>query len=187
MPGFRTEPNHKCARLHVAPARGLLAGMNDSISIRPAVRGDVALVLGFIRSLAEYEHLSDEVDATEERLAATMFPADGAPAAHGVLAFASGEPAGFAVYFFNYSTFLAKPGLYLEDLFVRPAHRGRGIGKALLLHLAGIARARDCGRMEWAVLDWNAQAIGFYKAIGTRLMDDWKICRLTGDALAGFR
>jgi len=159
--------------------------MSDPISIRPAVRADTALIADFIRSLAAYERLSHEVEATPERLEATLF-AD-PPAAHCVLAFAGAEPAGFAIYFFNYSTFLAKPGLYLEDLFVKPDHRGRGIGRALLLHLAGIARERGCGRMEWAVLDWNSPAIGFYQSIGARFMDDWKICRLAGRSLENFR
>ena len=159
--------------------------MTDTLSIRPAARPDAALVMEFIHSLAEYERLSHEVGATAERLEATLFAEP--PAAHCVLAFAGAEPAGFAIFFFNYSTFLAKPGLYLEDLFVKPEHRGRGIGRALLLHLACIARERGCGRMEWAVLDWNTPAIGFYQSIGARLMHDWRICRLAGESLENLR
>lgn len=158
-----------------------------SLTLRPATRADVPLLLQFIRGLADYEKLTAEVTATEEQLATTLFPPDGsAPAAHAVLAFSAGEPAGFALYFFNYSTFLARPGLYLEDLFVPPAHRGRGIGKALLLHLAKLANARGCGRMEWSVLDWNQPAIDFYESLGARRMKEWQICRLTGDALARY-
>jgi GNAT superfamily N-acetyltransferase len=116
-------------------------------------------------------------------LRATLFPADGRPVAHCLLAFENDTPAGFAVYFFNYSTFLARPGLYLEDLFVQPASRGRGIGKALLLHLARLANARGCGRMEWSVLDWNEPAIAFYESLGAVRLKAWQICRLSGGAL----
>lgn len=157
--------------------------------LRPATAADVPLILEFIRGLADYEKLSAEVTATEAQLHATLFPPDGAPAAHCVLAFApddGGAPAGFALYFFNYSTFLARPGLYLEDLFVRPAFRGRGFGKALLLHLARLANARGCGRMEWSVLDWNQPAIEFYESLGAHRMKEWQICRLTGAALAQY-
>ena len=109
-----------------------------------------------------------------------------APAAQCILAFADGAPAGFALYFFNYSTFLAQPGLYLEDLFVKPEFRGQGIGKALLLHLAKIANERGCGRMEWTVLDWNQPAIDFYEKLGARRMREWQICRLTGPSLTQY-
>jgi GNAT superfamily N-acetyltransferase len=152
-------------------------------SIRPATRGDVALILQFIRALADYEKLPHEVEATEEQLAATLFPAGETPVAHCVLAFDGSNPVGFALYFFNYSTWLARPGLYLEDLFVKPESRGRGFGKALLLHLAKIANARGCGRMEWAVLDWNQPAIDFYESLGARRMTEWQVCRLAGAAL----
>jgi GNAT superfamily N-acetyltransferase len=153
--------------------------------IRAATPADVPLILDFIRRLADYEKLSAEVTATEDQLRATLFPEGAAPVAHCVLAFAEGgAPAGFAIYFFNYSTFLAKPGLYLEDLFVRPEVRGRGFGKALLLHLAKLAHARGCGRMEWSVLDWNQPAIEFYESLGARRMKEWQICRLTGAALS---
>src|SRR6476646_3977916 len=138
-----------------------------ALDIRPATAGDVPLILDFIRGLAEYERMLDQVEASEERLLASLFPVDGrAPDAHCVLGSVEGVPAGFALYFFNYSTFLARPGLYLEDLFVKPEFRGAGLGKALLLHLAAVAQERGCGRMEWAVLDWNAPAIGFYEALG---------------------
>ncbi len=156
-------------------------------SLRSATSADVPLILSLIRALADYEKLSAECIATEEQLRATLFPGDGlAPAAHVVIAEHEGKPAGFALYFFNYSTFLAKPGLYLEDLFVRPELRGRGIGKALLLHLASLANAKGCGRMEWSVLDWNQPAIEFYEKLGARRMREWQICRLTGPALAQY-
>jgi GNAT superfamily N-acetyltransferase len=164
--------------------RGSAARMTAAaIQIRPAAPADVPLILGFIRGLATYEKLLDEVAATEERLHATLFPAVGQPAAECVLADADGEPAGFAIFFANYSTFLAKPGLYLEDLFVNPTQRGRGIGRALLLHLARLAHQRGCGRMEWTVLDWNQPAIDFYESLGARRLREWQICRLTGAAL----
>ena len=154
-----------------------------SLTIRPAKSTDVATILGFIRELADYEKLLPTVEATEERLRKTLFPTSGAPCAECVLACVDGEPVGFALYFSSYSTFLAKPGLYLEDLFVSPAHRGRGIGKALVTHLAHLACERDYGRMEWSVLDWNAPAIAFYESLGARVLDDWRICRQTGPAL----
>ena len=151
-------------------------------TIRPATPDDVPLILGFIRELAAYEKLLHEVEADEAQLTRTLFPADGAPVAYCVLAFVDGAPAGFALYFFNYSTFLARPGLYLEDLFVKPEFRGHGLGKALLLHLAQIANARGCGRLEWWVLDWNQPAIDFYKKLGAVPMSDWTVFRLTGAA-----
>jgi len=151
--------------------------------IRPAAPADVPLLLTLIRGLATYEKLLHEVEATEERLTATLFGPR--PAAECVLAFtAGGAPAGGAVFFTNYSTFLAKPGLYLEDLFVLPEFRGQGIGKALLLHLARLAHQRGCGRMEWTVLDWNQPAIDFYESLGAVRQTDWTICRLSGAALA---
>jgi GNAT superfamily N-acetyltransferase len=155
-----------------------------SCLIRPATAADVPLILNFIRDLAAYEKLSHEVSATGETLRRTLFtdPA----AAQVVIAEVGGQPAGFALYFFNYSTFLAKPGLYLEDLFVKPEFRGNGTGKALLLHLAQIANARGCGRMEWSVLDWNEPAKGFYRSLGAVPLDDWRIFRLTGSALARY-
>ena len=161
--------------------------MTPTPSLRLATVADVPLILACIRGLADYEKLTHEVEATEEKLRATLFPAHGRPAAECMIAEQGGEPAGFALFFTNYSTFLAKPGLYLEDLFVFPHLRGRGIGKALLLHLAQLANARGCGRMDWTVLEWNAPAIAFYESIGARRMREWQICRLTGEALARYR
>jgi len=139
------------------------------------------LILSFIRQLAAYERLLDAVRATEEALRATLFGAK--PVGEVIIADDGGTPVGFALFFQNYSTFLAQPGLYLEDLFVIPAARGRGVGKRLLEHLAQIALDRGYGRVEWAVLDWNAPAIGFYRRIGAVPMQDWTIMRLTGEAL----
>jgi GNAT superfamily N-acetyltransferase len=173
------------ARLAFCGAHGMRSGM--PIEIRRATPADVPLILRFIRELADYEKLSHEVAATEDTLRATLFPASGAPAAECVLASVDGEAAGFALYFFNYSTFLARPGLYLEDLFVSPARRGSGVGKALLLHLAKLANERGCGRMEWSVLDWNQPAIDFYRSLGAVPMSEWTVFRLTGDALARYR
>ena len=153
--------------------------------LRTATAADVPLILDLIRGLADHGKLAHEVVATEDSLRATLFGSP--PAAHVVIAEADGQPAGFALYFFNYSTFLAQPGLYLEDLFVKPEFRGRGTGKALLLHLAKIAHERGCGRMEWSVLDWNEPAKGFYRKLGAMPLEDWRIMRLTGSALAQYR
>ncbi|HKP15794.1 MAG TPA: GNAT family N-acetyltransferase [Gemmatimonadaceae bacterium] len=150
--------------------------------LRPATSADVPVILACIQRLAEYERLAHECIATEAQLRATLFGAT--PSAEVVLAFAGDEPAGFALWFQSYSTFLAKPGLYLEDLFVYPQHRGRGLGRTLLRHLARVAVERDYGRVEWSVLDWNVDAIGFYRSIGAELLDDWRRCRLAGDAIA---
>ena len=157
-----------------------------SLSIRPATADDVPLILSLIRELADYEKLSDQVSATEAALRETLFSErPGArPAAEVLVAHNDGEPAGFALFFPNYSTFLAKPGIYLEDLFVRPAFRGLGIGKALLASVAKLAVERDCGRFEWSVLDWNEPAIGFYRRLGARPLDDWTQFRLSGAELA---
>jgi GNAT superfamily N-acetyltransferase len=147
----------------------------------------VPLILQLVRDLAAFEKLTHEVEATGEKLRTALFPADGRPTAECLLAFADDNaPAGFAVYFTNYSTFLAQPGLYLEDLFVRPEFRNRGIGKALLLHVARLANQRGCGRMEWTVLDWNKPAQAFYQKLGATVLPDWRICRLTGPALARY-
>jgi GNAT superfamily N-acetyltransferase len=155
-----------------------------ALDIRSATAADTPLILDFIRGLAEYERMLDQVEATEARIRASLFPTDGrAPDAHCVIGSVDGVPAGFALYFFNYSTFLARPGLYLEDLFVKSEFRGAGLGKALLLHLAALAHERGCGRMEWAVLDWNEPAIGFYEALGAKRLLDWQICRLERAAL----
>jgi GNAT superfamily N-acetyltransferase len=149
--------------------------------IRAATVGDVPLVLRFIRELAEYERLAHEVVATEEGLRETLFGQR--PYAEVVIAEVEGEPAGFALFFHNYSTFLGRPGLYLEDLYVRPEMRGRGIGRALLSHLARLAVERGCGRLEWWVLDWNEPAIRFYRSLGAQPMDDWTVFRVADDAL----
>lgn len=140
------------------------------------------LILAFIRELAEYEKLRHEAVVTEAQLRETLFGPR--PYAEVVLAEVEGEALGFALYFHNYSTFLGRPGLYLEDLYVRPEARGMGIGRRLLVHLARVARERGCGRMEWSVLDWNEPAIGFYRALDARPMDEWTVFRLTGEALA---
>src|SRR5215213_6806916 len=137
------------------------------LTIRPASETDVPLILTFIRELAEYEKLTHEVSATEEQLRATLFGAH--RFAEALIASADGEPAGFAIFFHNYSTFLARPGLYLEDLYVRPAFRGLGLGKRLLIEVARLAVARGCGRYEWSVLDWNAPSIRFYESLGAEM------------------
>jgi len=152
------------------------------VQLRLATVADVGIILSFIRQLADYEKLSHQVVATEQALADTLF---GAKAyAEVVIAEHLGQPAGFALFFHNYSTFLAKPGLYLEDLFVAPDKRGLGLGKALITYLAKLAVERDCGRMEWSVLDWNQPAIDFYQSLGATMMDDWRINRVTGDSLS---
>ena len=152
------------------------------VQIVPARSEDVPIVLGLINALAEYERMSDHVVATEQGLRAWLF--GDRPAAEVVLASADGSVVGFALFFHNFSTFLGRPGLYLEDLFVVPEWRGRGIGRKLMAHLAEIAVSRGCGRMEWSVLDWNRPAIGFYQRIGASLLEDWRVCRLSGDSLA---
>lgn len=149
--------------------------------IRAAVAADIPLILAFVRELADYERLGHLVSASESGLREALFGAH--PGAEVVLAFEDGTPAGFAVYFHNFSTFLGVRGLWLEDLFVRPAFRGRGYGKALLLHVAGIAAERGCGRFEWSVLDWNEPSIRFYQSLGAQPLDDWTIYRVTGPAL----
>jgi GNAT superfamily N-acetyltransferase len=152
-----------------------------SIAIRQATVDDVPLILSFIRGLAEYEKLLDAVKATDQALRETLFGAK--PAAEVLIAEDGGKPVGFALFFENYSTFLAQRGIYLEDLFVIPEARSRGVGRRLLKHLAALALERGCGRLEWAVLDWNMPAIGFYKRMGAVPMDDWTVNRLTGPAL----
>ena len=149
--------------------------------IRPAVEADASLVLALIRELAEYERLADEVTATEADIREALFGP--APSAEAVIAEVEELPVGFALFFHNFSTFGGKRGLYLEDLYVRPDHRGRGIGRRLLRHLARTARERGCRRFEWSVLDWNAPAIRAYRRVGAVPMDDWTVYRLTGAAL----
>lgn len=151
------------------------------LNIRPAQQQDCALILDFIRELADYERLAHEVVATTECLEDSLFGET--PVAEVVIAEWQGQAAGFALYFANYSTFLGRPGMYLEDLFVRPTYRGKGIGKALLVHLATIVVERGWGRLDWSVLDWNEPAIEFYHSLGARALDDWTQYRLDGKAL----
>ena len=150
-------------------------------AIRPGTPDDVSTILGFIKELAEYEKLSHEVVATEDLLRDTLF-GDRAYA-ETLIGEIDGAPAGYALFFHNYSTFEARPGIYLEDIYVQPAHRGKGLGKALLLAVARLAVERGCARMEWSVLDWNEPSIRFYKSLGARPMDDWTVYRVDGDAL----
>ncbi len=160
-------------------------GPRPTVALRAAVPADVPRILGHIRALGEYERLAHEVVATEAQLAATLF----GPRPYAEVTLADlegpggGTPAGFALFFHNYSTFLGKPGLYLEDLYVEPAARKHGVGRALLCHLAQLALARGCGRLEWAALDWNRLAIDFYLGLGAVAMSDWTTFRLTGTAL----
>ncbi len=153
----------------------------DSFQIRDATLADVPVILQLIRDLATYERAPNDVVATEEGLCDVLFGRE--PSAKVLLAFEGKEPVGFAVYFFNFSTWLGRPGLYLEDLFVKPETRGCGYGRALLVQLARIAHARGCGRMEWAVLDWNEPAIQFYKKLGANAQDDWTVFRLTRNGI----
>lgn len=153
------------------------------IGLRTATERDVPLILSFIRELAEYERLSHEVVATEQLLRASLFGER--PAAEVVIGNYGDEPAGFALFFHNFSTFLGRPGIYLEDLYVTPGLRGRGVGRAMLAYLAKLAKERGCGRLEWSVLYWNEPAIKLYKSIGATPMDDWTVFRVTGEALDG--
>jgi len=157
------------------------AGTAPALRIVAATESDVPVLLSFVRKLAEYEKLEHQVEATAEHIRSALF-GEGR-VAEALLAYLGSEPAAFAVFFHNFSTFLGQPGIYLEDLFVDPPHRGMGIGKALLIELARIARARNCGRLEWAVLDWNESAIEFYRSLGAVPMDEWTIFRVTGTAL----
>ena len=150
-------------------------------TFRFATPDDTALILSLVRELAEYEKLSHEVVATEEDLREALFGPR--PAAEALLAEVDGEAAGFALFFHNFSTFLGRRGLYLEDLFVRPRFRGQGLGKALMVRLARIALERGCGRFEWWVLDWNAPSIAFYRSLGAVGMDEWTVQRVSGEAL----
>jgi GNAT superfamily N-acetyltransferase len=150
--------------------------MDLDLKIAPATEADVPAILSFIRGLAEFEKLSHRVIATEEKLRETLFGAR--PYAEVLIARLSGQPVGQALFFHTYSTFMAQPGIYLEDLYVLPEQRSRGIGLALLKALARVARERNCGRLEWAVLDWNERAISFYRRIGADVLPDWRICRV---------
>ena len=152
-----------------------------ALSIRPAEPADVPVVASLIRQLARFEKLEHEVVLTEALLKAGLFGAR--PYAEAVLAEEDGQAIGFALFYHNFSTFLARPGMYLEDLFLLPDHRGRGVGRALLAHLARIAVERGCGRLEWAVLNWNQEAVRFYERLGARPNSEWTVYRLTGEAL----
>lgn len=154
---------------------------SKKFEIRKANVSDVSIILGFIRELAEYEKLLDQVVATEESLKETLFGKK--PFAEVIIGEVNSQPVAFAIFFHNYSTFLGKPGLYLEDLYVKQEWRGHGFGKIMLSYLAKIAVERNCGRMEWWVLDWNEPAIEFYKKIGARPMSEWTVQRLEGDSL----
>lgn len=154
---------------------------SDQLNIVLAERKDIPLILKFIKELAEYEKLLNEVKATEEILAQNLFGEQ--KVAEVVIAYLDNEAIGFALYFYNFSTFLGKAGIYLEDLYVKPEFRGKGYGKSLLKHLAKLAKEKKCGRLEWWVLNWNKTSINFYKNIGSEPMNDWTVYRLTGDAL----
>lgn len=153
----------------------------EGLRIEPAGAGDVALILSFVRELAEYERLSHMVVATEELIGEALFGEH--RGAEVRIAYYADAPVGFALFFHNFSTFMGRRGLYLEDLYVRPEMRRKGFGRALLAHLAQLARERNCARMEWSVLDWNKPLVEFYKSLGAEPMDDWTTFRLTGDAL----
>jgi GNAT superfamily N-acetyltransferase len=153
----------------------------QNIEIRPATVADVATIFQLIQALAEYEKLSHQVTGSAEQLHDHLF--GDRPHIEALLAEHQGTAIGFALFFTNYSTFLTQPGLYLEDLFVMPAYRGKGVGKLILSHLARIALQRNYGRLEWSVLDWNEPAIGFYQRIGATVLPDWRICRVTGDGI----
>jgi len=154
-----------------------------TVTIRSAAPGDIDTILDFIRALAEYERLAHEARADRAVLAGHLFGAR--PMAEVLIAEADGAPVGFALFFHNFSTFEGRPGIYLEDLFVKPEARGLGAGKALLVRLAALAVERGCARLEWSVLDWNEPSIRFYKALGARPMDEWTVMRVDGDALSG--
>jgi GNAT superfamily N-acetyltransferase len=151
------------------------------LEIRIATEADVPLILSFIKELAGYERLSHEVSATEDLLRKSLFGER--QGAEVVVGYRGDEPAGFALFFHNFSTFLGRPGIYLEDLYVKPELRGQGVGRSMLAYLAKLAKERDCGRLEWSVLDWNEPAIKLYKSIGAVPMDEWTVYRLTGKAL----
>lgn len=158
--------------------------MTTPFTLRPAAPADLPAIVGLIRELADFEHLSHLVVVTPESLQPHLF--GDKPAAEAVVAEVQGRVVAFALFFTNFSTFLGRPGLYLEDLYVQPAHRGAGLGKALLQHLGALAVERGCGRFEWSVLDWNENAIRFYEKMGATVMPDWRICRVTGKALEAF-
>jgi GNAT superfamily N-acetyltransferase len=184
-PGNLARKSHarKCPSVDTAPlAREQWPAMPvDSLKIRPAREADVSLLLEFIRAIAEYEKLLDQVTATEEGVRESLFGER--PAAEAVIGDWAGQPAAYAVFFQNFSTFTGRAGLYLEDLFVKPEYRQRGIGKGMLKHLAKIAVDRGCPRFEWVALDWNEPAIEFYQGIGARQMGDWRLFRMSNEPL----
>ena len=155
--------------------------MKPPITITPATEADVPVILSFIRALAEYERLAHQCVATEAGLRETLFGSR--RYAEALIARADGTPVGHAIFFHNYSTFLARPGIYIEDIFVLPEHRGLGAGKALLAAVVRLAKERSCARVEWSVLDWNEPAIEFYRRMGASVMPDWRICRLDADGI----
>jgi len=157
---------------------------NPTHTLRPATPADCTAIVGLIRELAAFEKLEHLVVVTPETLQPQLFGPR--PAAEAVVGEVGGQVVAFALFFTNFSTFLGQPGLYLEDLYVQPAHRGSGLGKALLQHLGGLAVERGCGRFEWSVLDWNENAIRFYEKMGATVMPDWRICRVTGPALQAY-
>jgi GNAT superfamily N-acetyltransferase len=167
------------SRIAEAEIGGIMAAM-----IRAATPADVPAILALIRELAEYEHLTDACVATEALLERHLFGED--RAGHAIVAEEEGAVVGYAIYFTTFSTFLARPGIYLEDLYVQPAHRRRGVGRALLRRVARIAVERGCGRLEWSVLDWNAPSISFYRKLGAVPLDEWTMMRLAGEALTDF-
>ncbi|MDX2216141.1 MAG: GNAT family N-acetyltransferase [Oculatellaceae cyanobacterium bins.114] len=154
----------------------------SALTIRPATAADAAVLFQLIQALADYEKLSHAVTGSVAALARDL--SGDRPACEAILVEHDHTPIGFALFFANYSTFLTKPGIYLEDLFVLPEYRGQGVGKTLLSYLAQLAQQRDCGRLEWSVLDWNEPAIAFYRRMGATLLEEWRICRVTGDAIA---
>jgi GNAT superfamily N-acetyltransferase len=161
-----------------------LAMSTSPFTLRAAAPADAPAIVGLIRELADFEKLSHLVIVTPDSLHQHLF--GGRPVVEAMVAEVQGSVVAFALFFTNFSTFLGKPGLYLEDLYVQPAHRGTGVGKALLKHLGALAVQRDYGRFEWSVLDWNANAIAFYEKMGATVMPDWRICRVTGAALQAF-
>ena len=158
------------------------AGKLESFQIQPATKTDVPIILAFVKKLADYERLSHEVSATEQSLSETLFGRR--RTAEVAIGYFKRQPVCFTLFFHNYSTFLGRPGIYIEDLYVDEAFRRRGFGSALFRYVARLAVERHCGRLEWSVLDWNEPAIGFYKKLGATLLDDWTTCRLTSEALS---
>lgn len=155
--------------------------ISSEFRLRPATPDDASVLFGLIQALAEYEKLSHAVVGSVEALEQHLFGAH--PYVEAILADLQGKPVGFALFFHNYSTFLTQPGIYLEDLFVLPEYRRQGVGKAMIKYLAQLARERNCGRLEWSVLDWNESAIAFYRRMGASILPDWRICRVTGEAI----